>query len=129
MAEDRFPELTACNAAKQAVEEFDKKHASKMQAIIKLAAILQRGGWSAIRFEEETPFVPTFERQPEVDGNMVSKKALEGDSVATIVQERKYLMQKWAAAYAAVPAEIRASASDPDSRGSAARLREPPRRR
>jgi hypothetical protein len=44
VTEERFPELIACNAAANAVKDFDHKHAPKADAIKKVASMLQQGG-------------------------------------------------------------------------------------
>jgi hypothetical protein len=115
MSEDRYPELTACNAAKQALDDFDVRHQAKKDALIKLGQILQRGGWNAVQFMEKTRFVPPAAREPGDDENMISLRALEGDTVEAIVEERKRLLQQWELAYEAVPAQIRAAAPQPPS--------------
>jgi len=123
MSDDRFHELTACNAAKQAVEDFDKRHAAKADALKRIATALERGGWGAIKFQEELP-LNIRNDQHVIDNNrdIVSQKALDGDRIETVVHERRRLMQQWEAAYASVPEPIRNSAPNPH--GSAARLRE-----
>lgn len=128
MADDQYPELTACCDAKRAIEEFDNRHAAKAQAIKMLAATLEQGGWDAVKFEEETSYAESPSRRIPSDISPVSLRALGGDTVEQIVRERRRLLQAWELAYQAVPERIRASASRP-GRGSLSTLLDRPRRR
>jgi hypothetical protein len=115
MPTDRFPELTACNAAKAAVDEFDAKYASKATAMKRIAQMLERGGWGAVAFEEDTPYSPGSRRiSPDIEP--VALASLAGASIESIVRQRRALVQQWEAAYQAVPEAIRASASSPTAK-------------
>jgi hypothetical protein len=122
MSEDRFSEITACNAAKKAVKDFDAKHAAKAEAIKQIAKMLERGGWSAVQIETEAILDARNQRlESAPDIEPVPQKALDGDRIETIVNERRRLMQEWERAYQAVPEPIRASAPNPyPSRGALA---------
>ena len=126
MTEDRCRELGACKAAQKAVEDFDHKHAAKAAAIKQVAKMLTNGGWGSIRFEDErrVPLAPT---RTASGAATVSRTALRGDQIETIVMERRRLYQEWERAYAAVPVEIRASAPAP-GRETSTMLRDSPRR-
>jgi hypothetical protein len=124
MSEDRFPELTACNAAAKAVEDFDLKHALKAGAIRQVAKMLDRGGWEVIRFRDETRAPLAREATAAEDDAAVSRDALRGDSIETIVMERRQLVQVWERAYAAVPEAIRTSARAPHGAVHRAMLRD-----
>jgi hypothetical protein len=107
MATGKYPELDACNAAQEAVENFDSTHAAKAAAIIKLGAALTQGGWAAVVFEEELRASSTPSHEPS------SLVALEGETAVQIVRKRRDLISQWQAAFDAVPQEIRAAAQGP----------------
>jgi hypothetical protein len=113
---DRFPELTACNAAKKAVDDFDAAHASKAEAIKLIAKMLERGGWGAIAFDEEFRHIPEAQRI-EPDIAPPSAEALRGDSIENIVTQRRLLYQAWDRAFQNVPGPIRGSAPSPHQAG------------
>jgi hypothetical protein len=71
--------------------------------------MLERGGWGAVSFEEDVPHAP---HGTLVDSGIVrvSVADLRGDSIETIVKTRRDLVERWKAAYEAVPEIIRASA-------------------
>ncbi|HME23858.1 MAG TPA: hypothetical protein VKI44_21445 [Acetobacteraceae bacterium] len=123
---DRFPELTVCQAAAKAVQDFDARYQPKAEAIKRIAAMLERGGWGAVVFEDDYADMSEAQRiQPDIEP--VSPGALRGDSIETIVRECRRLREHWEVAYAAVPLAIRKSAADPD-RGASARRPGHPRR-
>jgi hypothetical protein len=107
---NRFPEITACQAAEAALKNFDAAFAPKLNAFISLGKVLESGGWGAVRFVEETPLsgagLPAGTKP-------ISRNALDGDGVGAIIAQRRVLMERWKSAYETVPIEIRASAPAP----------------
>jgi hypothetical protein len=107
------PGSLAYQAAKKAVDDFDKRHTSTSGAIIQLARMLESGGWGAVEFDSDNEHVPAdrripgnFER-PVSLGALRSIGTLPGTSLAAIVAERRALIRERDRAYAAIPAEIR----------------------
>jgi hypothetical protein len=113
---EQYPELSACEAAKCELDRFVRKHEGKRQAIIQLAKILEKHGWGGVTFEDEVR--DSGGRQP-IQGLLVSRQALAGDSVAAIVKEYGQLFDRWEAAFAAVPEAIQTSAARPHRIGAA----------
>jgi len=107
---ERYPELTRCQAAAKAVDDFDALHESKRLALISVANALDVGGWGAIKFREHTPLSGEGLR---ADSDPVSLTALQGESIETLVLTRQRLMEEWRNAVAAVPAITQASAVRP----------------
>jgi hypothetical protein len=108
---DRFPEMTRCQAAAKAVDDFDTNHETKRLALIAVGHALENGdGWSAVKFREHTPISGEGLR-PDIEP--VSLNALQGESIEEIVLTRGRLMEEWRNALAAVPEPIRSSAKRP----------------
>ena len=115
MSEDRFPEITACKAAQKAVSDFDVARQAKLTAIVGLANMLEKGGWGAAKFREETPVSGQGIRP---DLPPISRDALRGEPIEKIVRDRQALMDQWWGAYDAVPELILSSAPAPSEHRS-----------
>jgi hypothetical protein len=108
--ETRYPELTRCQKAATAIDDFDTAHESKRLALFGVGYALEHGGWDAVKFREWAPISGEGLR---ADIDPVSKNDLAAESIETLVLTRARLVEEWREAYGKVPAIIRAAASSP----------------
>ena len=115
MPEDPLPEVAACRAAEKALRDFESHNRGKLEALQKIAAMLSRGGWGAVQFDEDTlhsarppHHVPASEA--------VSLRALGGGSIARTVVEWRRLYNDWRQKYELVPRNARDAAAHPPPR-------------
>ena len=105
-----IPELTAFQAAAKAITDFDAAHDGKKRAIIAIAEILERHGWSGVEFEEDFAGIPIGQRI-RGDTDPISINALAGATVVEIVTRRRLLVKQHKAAYDALPDQLKSIVS------------------